>query len=482
MSYTEEEYYDIAEYTVDCDGCDDDQWALVPPSAAERPLADARANARLFTTLSTSGVLAGLQSDVEKANEILGLTPEAALLVLRYYGWKMDDATLEKYFAEMDEVNEKLRITEAVFRSGGAGAELVRGNQSMECPICGDDVPAEETVGLASCRHFLCIECLTTNLICAVKYGHDLLDKRCPTRGCCSIVGLNLFKALLPPKEYGQAERRFLNDYVGGNTHMRFCPNVTPCAGVIRVAALRESGPEVCCDICALEFCFKCLQAPHAPATCAMVQNWAKLLQENEPSLALIQETTKGCPKCFVRVEKNLGCNHMKCTRCQHEYCWICLGPWSEHNANFYNCNNVRQAEVKNEKNMLLDYYERWDNHKRSIAMETNLLQESSEKVRKLAQYHKGPSTSGKTLSLLYNTRRVLRDCRVVLMNAYVVLFFSGTAGSSLHYRIHQLELRTEETSRLIDAPPELLDVDEIESRSHQAMHWCNVLRREGFD
>ncbi|ESL09579.1 hypothetical protein TRSC58_02698 [Trypanosoma rangeli SC58] len=371
MSWAEEDYYnaeytveyDNAEYTVEYDDAegtveyddgDNDQWALVPSSEAERPSADIRANARLFTTLSTSEVLEGLQRDVGKANEILGLTPEAALLVLRYYGWKMDDATLEKYFAEMDDVNEKLRITEADFSGGGAGAELVRDDRPLECPICGDDVSADKTVALANCRHFMCVDCLTTNLLCAVKHGHDLLDRRCPMRGCCSIVGLKVFKELLPTKDYGQVQRRFFNDYLGGNTHMRCCPNETPCEGVIRVAVRQESGPEVRCDVCGLKFCFRCLQPPHAPATCEMMRSWAKLLQENEPSLALIQETTKGCPKCSVRVEKNMGCNHMKCTCCQYEYCWVCLGPWFNHNTSFYECNKVRKVGAKAKKTCFL--------------------------------------------------------------------------------------------------------------------------------
>ncbi len=33
----------------------------------------------------------------------------------------------------------------------------------------------------------------------------------------------------------------------------------------------------------------------------------------------------KACPRCYVPIQKNGGCNHMRCAYCGLHYCWDCL-------------------------------------------------------------------------------------------------------------------------------------------------------------
>ncbi|CAM9785538.1 unnamed protein product [Ectocarpus sp. 12 AP-2014] len=39
---------------------------------------------------------------------------------------------------------------------------------------------------------------------------------------------------------------------------------------------------------------------------------------------------TKRCPGCHVPIFKDGGCNHMKCSRCHFEFCWLHLTEWVE--------------------------------------------------------------------------------------------------------------------------------------------------------
>mmetsp|Transcript_110880 Transcript_110880/g.207860 ORF Transcript_110880/g.207860 Transcript_110880/m.207860 type:complete len:395 (+) Transcript_110880:22-1206(+) len=36
----------------------------------------------------------------------------------------------------------------------------------------------------------------------------------------------------------------------------------------------------------------------------------------------------KSCPGCGVRILRSVGCNHMTCTQCGTEWCWICRSKW----------------------------------------------------------------------------------------------------------------------------------------------------------
>ncbi|KAB8303626.1 hypothetical protein EYC80_005022 [Monilinia laxa] len=46
---------------------------------------------------------------------------------------------------------------------------------------------------------------------------------------------------------------------------------------------------------------------------------------DEEASLNTIRQTTKTCPGCSWPIEKNEGCDHMKCINCRHSFCFECL-------------------------------------------------------------------------------------------------------------------------------------------------------------
>lgn len=58
----------------------------------------------------------------------------------------------------------------------------------------------------------------------------------------------------------------------------------------------------------------------------------------------------KQCPNCSVIIEKNEGCNQMKCTNCNYDFCWLCLDEYSsEYYAlyNFQGCPGMRYSKIK---------------------------------------------------------------------------------------------------------------------------------------
>ena len=75
----------------------------------------------------------------------------------------------------------------------------------------------------------------------------------------------------------------------------------------------------------------------------------------------------------------------MTCRLCSYEFCWLCMGPWSEHGSKtggYYQCNKYeelkkqgdkaiadlekRTNDAKSELTRYMFYFERFNNHDRA--------------------------------------------------------------------------------------------------------------------
>jgi hypothetical protein len=52
-----------------------------------------------------------------------------------------------------------------------------------------------------------------------------------------------------------------------------------------------------------------------------MITIWKKQCARDSKNLGWIVDNTRDCPKCKAPVEKNGGCNSVRC-HCGHEFCW----------------------------------------------------------------------------------------------------------------------------------------------------------------
>ena len=94
--------------------------------------------------------------------------------------------------------------------------------------------------------------------------------------------------------------------------------------------------------------CQHCLSSWHEGITCdqAIYKDFQDYLKVS---------VVKRCPSCKKKVEKDGGCNHMRCIACSYEFCWICLREYERNHYKWWNimgCPNHLYEEV-HERNFL---------------------------------------------------------------------------------------------------------------------------------
>ncbi len=118
--------------------------------------------------------------------------------------------------------------------------------------------------------------------------------------------------------------------------------------------------------ICAAghSMCLVCRLEGHAPCSCKDWENWQTIVRKEMQSADLknnnkgvpdianalwLNANTKKCPRCSTSIEKDEGCNHMVCSKCRHEFCWMCMDKWSLHSnttGGYFQCNKFKDENV----------------------------------------------------------------------------------------------------------------------------------------
>ena len=212
---------------------------------------------------------------------------------------------------------------------------------------------------------------------------------------------------------------------------------------------------------CGYDLCFSCLEEYHAPATCQQVEEWNfKCLKESDNAQWIVTNTKK-CPKCFTRIERNHGCNHMVCTKCQYEFCWVCMGSWKEHGigtGGYYRCNKYKPKSTLGNKQKLSEkedeeldkfvhYYNRFHNH----AQSRQFLIESSHKILRKIKNHINNNNNKKNnawidVEFLQNAHDEIFFCRQILKYTYVYAYYlkSGAEKDLFEFLQQDLEKNCE--------------------------------------
>lgn len=198
--------------------------------------------------------------------------------------------------------------------------------EGRECPICNDEDAA--SLYRLNCGHEACRDCLHNILAEAVR-RHDSRTMRCPVMGCRQPFSQTDIAQMTDDSALVSAVTDLqFQELVAQDTHMRQCPTAN-CP----YTYWYEGDPEeVQCPQCNQIYCSNCRFNHSEAITCDQAEHERKLAAEPEAAEReterFLREKTKPCPLCHAPVEKNGGCNHMTCSNCHYEFCWLCLKRW----------------------------------------------------------------------------------------------------------------------------------------------------------
>jgi len=184
------------------------------------------------------------------------------------------------------------------------------------CGICFDELP-ETNMVLAECDHNYCRTCLQKHWLYKIING-DVLSLKCVEPSCNREITEQQVLELCDD-EVGEKFLRFRRSRLvqRENGTVKYCtlPN---CDGW---ASGSRWKPKATCRTCGIAYCWYCNQPWHG---------WFSRCKKENKNVEKLYKSFKrckdiqSCPKCHAQIWKNMGCKHMTCKICKHQFCWHC--------------------------------------------------------------------------------------------------------------------------------------------------------------
>ncbi|KAI0746162.1 hypothetical protein C8Q76DRAFT_790456 [Earliella scabrosa] len=452
------------------------------------------------SSLSQPDVERIMQTDVDHISGIFGVESGVAAQLLRHMNWNKEKL-IEKYMDNASSVavaagvelppreptppppkasssrqsqTGPQRTTRRSTAEHSKTSKSKRASPPVEeskqfvCPICFDDTQTK-TMALV-CEHKFCSSCWKEYITSKVRTEAECLIT-CMAEDC-NMVALDQFvkTALADDSEtWLRYQELLVRQFVSCIPHLKFCPYpsctyTVSCPSAATKSSLTHMVPIVTCGASNTHvFCFGCpIDTDHRPVVCAVAKMWLQKCRDDSETANWIKSNTKECSKCQSTIEKNGGCNHMTCKKCKYEFCWVCMGPWSEHGTSWYSCNrydekasvDARDAQTRSRASLerYLHYYNRWANHEQSAKLSMELYAKTEKKMEEMQ------ITSELTwiqVQFMKKAVDVVFRCRMTLKWTYAMAYYLALGNEKELFEDNQrdLERAVEELSELIEAP-----------------------------
>ncbi|KAM0894904.1 hypothetical protein ACQ4PT_024166 [Festuca glaucescens] len=366
------------------------------------------------------------EEGIKRVSSVFSIPRESACILLRQYKWNISKLS-DEWFADEERVRKSVGLP--------ANEVLLPDSQTLTCGICFEGY-STNALSSASCVHFYCHECWEGYISASINDGPGCLALRCPEPSCSAMVLEETINRLAKDEDKVKYKQLLLRSYIEDSKKIKWCP-APDCTCAVEF--LGDGNYDVSC-MCRFSFCWNCTEETHRPVSCETVSKWILKNSAESENVNWIIANSKPCPKCKKPIEKNHGCMHMTCRPpCNYQFCWLCLGPWSEHGSTTGGnnaCNRYEsakeqglfdEAEAKREqaKNSIMrytHYYERWVSNQKSRQKAQADLQKFD--TKNLAELSDVLGTPESQLKFIPEAWSQIVECRRVLQWTYAYGYY----------------------------------------------------------
>eukprot|EP00095_Tigriopus_kingsejongensis_P002299 maker-scaffold1442_size41114-snap-gene-0.20 protein:Tk02299 transcript:maker-scaffold1442_size41114-snap-gene-0.20-mRNA-1 annotation:"GH21451" len=316
------------------------------------------------------------------------------------------------------------------------------------CQVCATDHADGTLFSSLVCGHAFCPSCWEAYFQCQIEQGMTM-SLSCMSNQCHMLATEDfIVRHVRKPNILAKYHDAVFHENVRSHAQLRFCPGLN-CTMVFR--CVKPQNKRCICSLCQAVCCFTCGSTYHAPTNCETIKRWLTKCADDSETANYISAHTKDCPKCNICIEKNGGCNHMQCYNCKHDFCWMCLGDWRNHGSEYYECSRYKEnpniahesahAQAREALKKYLHYFERWENHSKSIKLEVQTTEKIKNRINDKVM---GGSGTWIDWQYLLDAAGLLAKCRYTLQYTYPYAYYMEPCPRKELFEYQQAQLEAE--------------------------------------
>ena len=212
------------------------------------------------------------------------------------------------------------------------------------CSICNSNFISTNKNTVESCKHTFCDICWYNFLEVKIK-ENKLSFIKCLNYECQEKLSDEFIINLLQNNnDLIQKYKRYKFEFdIINDPNKKLCP-FPNCDSYLMIK--NEKFKVVTCKN-KHTYCFFCLEKPHGKLPC-------KEKLDNSMIEFAKNNFIKRCPNCSIITQKNEGCNHITCPKCNYQWCWLCNGKYSVEHYREGKCKGYQFYRPKNENDINL--------------------------------------------------------------------------------------------------------------------------------